>query len=60
MDKICKGCHYNRGYWCNRLVISGGMGMHDRVASDYLKDNKCNYFEAGHSEPTTKPNFENS
>lgn len=60
MDKICTGCYYNRG-WCNCLVVSGGMGRHDRVASDYLKDNKCNYRKEGaQSIDNNKPNFENS
>ncbi len=61
MDKICKDCQYNKGYWCNRLVIQGGMGRHDRVASDYLKNNKCDYYKQGKIEvDNNKPNFENS
>lgn len=59
MDKVCKGCLYNRG-WCNCLVVPGGMGMHDRVASDYLKNNECEYRKEGTSQITSKPNFENS
>lgn len=59
MDRICRDCLYNKG-WCNRLVVPGGFGCHDRVASDYLKDNKCKYYEQGKSEPSGKPNFENS
>lgn len=60
MDKICTGCYYNRG-WCSCLVVPGGMGRHDRVASDYLKDNKCDYREEGaQSIDNNKPNFENS
>lgn len=61
MDKICATCYYCKGSWCNRLVIVGGFGMHDRVASDYLKNNECDYYK-----PTTeqsndkKPCFENS
>ena len=61
MDKICKDCQYNKGYWCNRLVIPGGMGRHDRVASDYLKNNKCDDYKQGKIEvDNNKPNFENS
>lgn len=60
MDKICKTCYYCKDWWCNRLVIPGGMGMHDRVASDYLKNNECKYYVEGESEPCKKHNFENS
>ena len=59
MDKICKDCKFNRGF-CNRLVVPGGMGTHDRVGSDYLKNNECEYYEQGTATPTSKPNFENS
>lgn len=59
MKEICNGCYYNRGF-CNRLVVPGGMGRRDRVASDYLKGNECAYRKDGKSEPTIKPNFENS
>lgn len=61
MDKICKDCKFCKGSWCNRLVIPGGFGRHDRVASDYLKDNKCKYYEKGKVVVDyNKPNFENS
>ncbi len=60
MDKICKDCLFNKG-WCNRLVIPGGMGRRDVVASFYLKDNKFNYYEQGKVKAdNNKPNFENS
>lgn len=60
MKAICNGCYYNMGSWCNRLVIVGGMGMHDRVASDYLKGDICEYRKEGISKPSNRPNFENS
>lgn len=61
MKAICKGCHYNKGWWCNRLVEVGGFGMHDRTADMYATDNKCDYREEGISLPgDNKPNFENS
>ena len=61
MDKICNGCRFSRDWWCNRLVVPGGMGRHDRVGSDYLKNNECPYFEAGQPQVNNnKPNFENS
>lgn len=59
MDKICTGCYFNKG-WCNRLVVPGGMGRRDRVASDYLKNNKCDYRKEGAQREEKKPNFENS
>lgn len=58
MDKICVGCYYNKG-WCNRLVASS-IGMKDRVASDYIKDNTCDYRNEGESKEENKPNFENT
>lgn len=60
MKPICEGCYFNKGSWCNRLVVSGGFGCSDRLASDYLKGNECKYREEGKSKPTSKPNFENS
>lgn len=61
MDKICNGCYYNKGSWCNCLVVPGGFGRHDRVASDYLHDNKCEYRKEGETSiDNNKPNFENS
>ena len=61
MDKICKDCYYCKGSWCNCLVIPGGFGMHDRVASDYLKDNKCKHYKQTNDVKfESKPNFENS
>lgn len=61
MDKICSTCYYCKGSWCNHLVIAGGMGRHDRVASDYLKDNKCSYYKCGEQvSDNNKPNFVNS
>ena len=59
MDKICIGCYFNRGF-CNRLVIPGGFGWHDRVASDFLENNECKYKKEGKSKETVRPNFENS
>lgn len=44
MDKICMKCRFNKGRWCNRLVVSGGFGMNDRTADDFLKNNQCHYF----------------
>ena len=58
-SSVCSGCAFNNG-WCNRLVIAGGMGRHDRVASDYLKGDTCEYRLEGNSEVSNKPNFENS
>ena len=61
MDKICNGCYYNKGTWCNCLVVPGGMGCRDRVASDYLRNNKCEYRREGKTSiDNNKPNFENS
>lgn len=61
MDNICRTCTFSKGFWCNRLVVPGGYGNHDKVASDYLKDNKCNYYKKGTPEiDYNKPNFENS
>lgn len=60
MDKVCKTCYYCKGSWCNRLVIPGGMGMRDIVASYYLKNNECKYYVKGEPETGKKPNFENS
>ena len=59
LKEICNGCYYNRG-WCNRLVVVGGLGMKDRVASDFLNGNTCDYRKSGVSVETNKPNFENS
>ena len=61
MEKICKGCYYSKGSWCNRLVATGGFGRRDRVASDYLHGNRCEYRKEGKASiETNKPNFENS
>lgn len=61
MDKICEDCYFNKGSWCNRLVIVGGFGCSDRVASWYLKNNKCDYYEHGDvTIDNNKPNFNNS
>lgn len=60
MKAICNGCRWCKGSWCNRLVVPGGMGRHDRVASDYLKGEHCDYYEAGQPRTDNKPNFENS
>ena len=59
---VCSGCRYNKGAGCNRLVAPGGMGRHDRVAKDYLHDNKCDYRVEGEAPIEAKPNlnFENS
>lgn len=38
-------CRFNKGRWCNRLVVSGGFGMNDRTADYFLKNNQCHYFE---------------
>ena len=60
MKKICNGCYYNKGSWCNRLVIVGGFGMKDRTADMYATDDKCDYKVNGKSSASNKPNFENS
>ena len=60
VNRICDNCKFSKGYWCNRLVSPGGMGRHDRVAKDFLKNNECKYFEFGEVVCETKPNFENS
>lgn len=61
MDKICNGCGYSKGSWCNRLVVPSGFGCSDRVASDYLRNNECAYFKPGKAAiDNNKPNFENS
>lgn len=61
MKAICKGCYYNKGYWCNRLVVVGGFGMSDRTADMYATDDRCDYREDGVSSiDNNKPNFENS
>lgn len=59
MKKICNGCYYNKG-WCNRLVVVGGFGMKDRVASDYLNGDTCEYRKEGNSEVSNRINLENS
>ena len=44
----CKTCIFLLDGWkCNRLVVDGGFGNNDRVASDYIKDNTCNYYKQG-------------
>ena len=45
--EICDGCVFSKSWGCNRLVIPGGFGRNDRVASDYLKanDKQCKYRE---------------
>lgn len=58
-DTMCNNCRFYNGY-CNRLVSVGGLGMNDKVASDYLRDGKCEYFEQGESEQTNQPTFYNS
>jgi len=61
MKAICEGCYYNKGSWCNRLVVPGGFGRQDRVASDYLTGDHCDYRKDGASTTdNNKPNFENS
>ena len=61
MKAICKGCYYNKGTWCNRLVVVGGFGMKDRTAIMYASDDKCDYRKEGKSlRDENKPNFENS
>ena len=58
MTEQCKGCRFNQS-WCNRLVVNGGFGNNDRVASDFItKDNPiCEYKEEGYVKPTPRPNF---
>lgn len=59
MTKECKGCRFNKS-WCNRLVVAGGFGMNDRVASDYLReDAACEYKEEGKSTIEKQPNLNN-
>lgn len=61
MEKICNGCYYNKGSWCNCLVVSGGFGMNDRTADMYLKNNSCKHRREGKLENRgSKPNFNNS
>lgn len=61
MKAICKGCYYNKGSWCNYLVVVGGFGMRDKTADMYATDERCNYRKEGVSEiDNNKPNFENS
>lgn len=61
MKAICKGCYYNKGSWCNRLVVVGGFGASDRTADEYASDDKCDYRKEGVSpQGGNKPNFENS
>lgn len=58
MTEKCKGCRFSKGSWCNRLVVSGGFGMNDRVASDYLKrGEECEYREEGETKIEPYPNF---
>lgn len=60
MKKICEGCYYNKGSWCNRLVIVGGFGRRDVTAISYASDAECAYKAKGHTEVSDRPNFENS
>lgn len=63
---VCKDCKFLAFFGCNRLVVSGGFGMSDRVASDYMKGEHCAYFEQAttdsktSSDRGTRPNFNNS
>lgn len=47
MALICNTCCFQQGWRCNRLVVNGGFGSNDRVASDYMKDNHCDYYKQG-------------
>lgn len=48
-ENICKSCtYYTANCRCNRLVFSC-IGMNDRLASDYKKDNRCDYYKEGES-----------
>lgn len=44
---ICTKCKYAIDGWCNRLVVSGGFGMNDRLGRDYKRNNQCPYFSEG-------------
>lgn len=64
MERPCKTCIYELDGWkCNRLVVNGGFGNNDRVARDYMKDNKCDYYkqgQGGHSLSTGSCDYWNS
>ena len=59
MTEQCRGCRFNES-WCNRLVVNGGFGMNDRVASDYLhQGEECKYKESGEVKTEPHPNLNN-
>lgn len=47
---LCKTCTRCLNGRCNYLVIQGGFGRNDRVARDFIKNGKCDYYKEGEPE----------